>query len=132
MEGWRLLWREFWSRDRVPPDGFGQSMAEDIRFHYRFWRCWNRPVVWRAPADEERQRYDTHAIIERFGDFTEAVTEVEGRSWVVRSRAFFGWPDAPEFVLFVVDADGAIWCAADFNQWPQGWKRPEPENTKLG
>ena len=130
MGTWAELWRSVWSTGPLQPDGFGQSWADDVRFLYRFWQCWNRPVGWREPSDAERQCFDAHEIIGRFGDFTEKLAEVDGRSWVVRSRAFWGWPDPPQWVLFVVEPDGTIWCAADFNQWPGRWKRGEPGTTK--
>ena len=130
MGAWAEVWRAFWCIGPGEKVGFGQSWADDMRFLYRFRKCWTKGVVWRQPTDDERQRYDAHPIISDFGDFTEGVTEVDGRFWVARSRAFWGWPDPPQWVLFVVDADGGVWCAADFNQWPQGWKRPEPEKTE--
>ena len=101
-------------------DGFGQSLADDLRFLWRLRQLRRQALSWRRPTVEEERRADTHPVIGRFGDGTHAVRDGDGRWFVVRDRMWHGWPDPPEFALFVLDGD-AIWCAADFDGWPGRW-----------
>ena len=120
----RRLVSAFFSRSPAPdPDGFGQSLADDLRSLARFRRCRRLPVEWRRPSPDDSERWDSHPIVGRLGDATYAVQEVDGRRWVVRDRMWFGWPDPPEFAWFVLDGQ-EIWAALDFNDWPPRWERP--------
>ena len=109
-----------------PPstDGFGQSLLDDVRFGARLRAAARVAIPWRPPTDAERAAIDAHPIIERFGDWTIAVADHDGRQWIVRERIWHGWPDPPEFAAFALDGD-AIWCAADFHLWPRAWTRPQ-------
>ena len=108
-------------------DGFGQSPFEDLRFLWRFRGCRRRASAWRAADAAERAHYDAHTLFGRFGNHTNAVTEVDSRRWVARERDWHGWPDAPHFAFFAIEAGDRIWCAADFHHWPQAWgARPDP------
>ncbi|MBN8913793.1 MAG: hypothetical protein J0H65_17390 [Rhizobiales bacterium] len=121
MWGVRRLRAAFAREVDVPQDGFGQSLLDDLRFLHRFRRCRTAPVAWRRPSRGEDAQYESHAVLGRFGDFTEAIATVDRRTWVVRERIFNGWPDPPRFAFFALEPDGAIWAAADFHQWPPGW-----------
>ncbi len=105
-------------------DGFGQSLLDDLRFYWRFARCRTEAVTWRLPSVGEQARLNADPVAGRFGDITEAIADVGGRSWCVRSRMWHGWPDPPEYAFFAFDPDGAIWCARDFDHWPRTWIRP--------
>jgi hypothetical protein len=118
---WR--WLKRWWDGPEDQDGFGQSLADDLRFWARFRTCRMRPVLWRKPTPQERAGIESHPILTRFGDDTIAVADVDGRRWIVRDRLWFGWPDPPEFAFFALDGD-SIWAAVDFNHWPSRWQRP--------
>jgi hypothetical protein len=105
----------------IPSDGFGQSLADDVRFALRFRKCRRRDVVWRVPTWDEGRAFDIDPIIGRFGDITIAVAEVDGRRWLVRERDWHGWPDPPRYVFFALDGSG-IWAGADFDGWPKPWR----------
>jgi hypothetical protein len=111
--------------------GFGQSLLEDLRFLTRFLRCRKMRVQWRPPSSAERLAVETHETVARFGDDTIAVAYVEGRQWIVRERDWFGWPDAPRYVLFIL-SDGLIWTARDFNAWPTNWHLLHLDTSSLG
>jgi hypothetical protein len=121
MLGGDWLRRAFKRDPDVPQDGFGQSLLDDLRFMHRFRPCRNAQIAWRKPTREEDANYDGHVIIGRFGDSTEAIAVVDQRTWIVRERTFYGWPDPPRFAFFALDAGGTIWAAADFHEWPRGW-----------
>ena len=97
----RLL---FHSSD-VPQDGFGQSLADDLRSYHRFRRIRLETLMWRKPTDEEARMADAHPIVGRFGDATYAVRNDGERRFIVRDRMWHGWPDPPEFALFILDRD---------------------------
>ncbi len=114
------------TRDPIEPDGFGQSIVDDLRFLLRFRRLRHLRVAWRKPSLTEADLWDAHPIVGRFGDGTYAVAEVDGRRWVVRDRLWFGWPDPPQFAWFVLEGE-RVWAAADSNTWPQAWQiSPDP------
>ncbi|ASY72583.1 hypothetical protein N181_22480 [Sinorhizobium fredii USDA 205] len=58
-----------------------------------------------------------------FGDTTVAVAWLDGRRWIVKERFWFGWPDPPRYVLFVLESE-TVWMAKDFNRWPPQWRKP--------
>lgn len=107
-------------RERVPADGFGQSLADDLRFLLRFDRCRKIATTWRAPTAEERPAQNAHPVVGRFGDEAHAVAQVGGQQWIVRERDWYGWPDPPRYVFFAL-RDKQIWGARDFNIWPRAW-----------
>ena len=110
--------------DDIAPDGFGQSLADDLRFLHRFRQCRRRVIRWRTPTADEHAAIDADLVLGRFGDDTIALAEVDGRRWIVRERVWHGWPDPPEFAFFAVEPDGTIWVGADFDRWPAVWARP--------
>ena len=112
--------------DAIYEDGIGQSFADDARFIWRFRACSQRPVLWLKPGEANCAFYDGHPRIGRFGDSTIAIASVDGRTWVVRERDWYGWPDPPRFVFFAREAQGTVWSARDFSVWPQAWQWPEP------
>ncbi|WP_288411358.1 hypothetical protein [uncultured Sphingomonas sp.] len=112
------------SRPPVEPDGFGQSLRDDLRFWHRFRRARSRAVAWCVPTDAERKAIEAHPILGRFGDDTIAVAEVDGERWTVRERVWHGWPDPPRYVFFAT-AGNTIRAAADFADWPPRWTRPD-------
>jgi hypothetical protein len=126
MARWTDRLRALLHRDEpgIDPDGFGQSLADDLRFLHRFRRCRRRAVTWRTPTADERAAIDGDPVIGRFGDDTVALAQVDGRRWIVRDRVWHGWPDPPQFAFFAVEPDGAIWAGADFDRWPAVWRRP--------
>jgi hypothetical protein len=121
MLGSSRLFRFFKRDPDVSQDGFGQSLLDDIRFMQRFRSCRNARTTWRLPTREEDAGYESHPIVRRFGDSTEAIASVDDRTWIVRERTFNGWPDPPRFAFFALDRDGTIWAAVDFHQWPGKW-----------
>lgn len=120
-------WR---GRPHVDQAGFGQSWLDDISFRLRFLRARGRPVMWRAPSDEERRVIDHHVILSRFGDTTLLVADVDAQRWIVRERDWWGWPDPPRYVFFALH-QGAIHAAADFDGWPSCW-HPHPADPSSG
>lgn len=106
-------------------DGFGQSLLADIRFARRFGRMKRQPVEWRAATAAEEDEILADPMLGRFADDVAALGEYEGMACVVLERLWHGWPDPPRYALFVV-AEGAIWAAADFDDWPAAW--PEPQH----
>jgi hypothetical protein len=121
MLGASWLWSTFIRTPDIPEDGFGQSLADDVRFAVRFRRCRNAAASWRRADRETDAQYERHPIIGRFGDSTVATAAVEGRTWIARERDWYGWPDPPRYAFFALGPDGTIWAAADFHQWPVGW-----------
>jgi hypothetical protein len=116
--------------DPTPPDGFGQSLLDDLRFATRFRRCRKIEVAWRRPDDDEAKAIEADPIVGRFGDLTIGVAEIDGRRWIVRERDWHGWPDPPRFAFFVLD-QGEVWAGTDFDRWPSGWTWP-PEWERVG
>lgn len=112
-----LRWRE---PPRATAEGFGQSLADDLRFIWRFRRCRRQAVDWRLPGDEERRILDGDPVLGRFGDMTQLVADVGAQRWIVRDRDWFGWPDPPEYVFFALEGT-TIYVARDFNGWPPAW-----------
>ena len=110
-----------WPSGDVPPDGFGQSLGDDLRFPLRFNCCRDIATTWRAPTVEKRQAQDAHPVLGRFGDDAHAVAHIDGRQWIVRERDWYGWPDPPRYVFFALE-EGRIWVARDFNVWPRPWR----------
>ncbi|WP_294325240.1 hypothetical protein [uncultured Sphingomonas sp.] len=108
----------------IEPDGFGQSLLDDLRFWRRFRRARRRPILWRMPTDAERAVIDAHPILGRFGDDTIGIAEVDGERWIVRDRVWHGWPDPPRHVFFATVGD-TIRAATDFDRWPPRWTRPD-------
>lgn len=102
-------------------EGFGQSMADDIRFVLRFRRCRRVAAHWHAPSQEDARLIEADALLGRFGDVTIAVADVAGRRWIVRERDWHGWPDPPRYVFFAQNEDRSVWVARDFDQWPRAW-----------
>ncbi|WP_442678358.1 hypothetical protein ACSBM8_12585 [Sphingomonas sp. ASY06-1R] len=98
-------------------DGFGQSLAEDIRFWLNVRQCRRMPVCWRAPTETEENVIERQPILGRFGDRTIAVADVAGRRWIVRERYWHGWPDPRRYVFFAMDGE-KVWAVADFDRWP--------------
>ena len=121
MNCWSMIWGVLWPGETIPRDGYGQSMLDDIRSLARFQRASSRAMVWRAPNLEECRRYEAHPIIGRFGDFTYGIAEDDGRTWVARERAWYGWPDPLRYAVFALEPDGTIWCGRDVNTWPKAW-----------
>lgn len=111
-------------------EGFGQSLADDCCFLWRFRGCRRAAAVWRLPSDDERRAIDAHAILGRFGDHTDVLADVGGRRWIARERDWFGRPDPPRWAFFALNTDGQIWAAADFNFWPGTWSRPKDESAR--
>lgn len=109
----------------VPPDGFGQSEADDLLYARRFQQLRRDRLSWRRPSADEARAADEHPTVGRFGSNTYAVREEGERRFIVRDRTWFGFPDPPEYALFVLDGE-AIWCAADFDDWPKRWALPSP------
>ena len=107
-------------------DGLGQSLAEDVRWLIRFRRAKAMSVTWRRPDADEARWWD--ARYGPFADWVYAVTEVDGRRWVVLERTWHGWPDPPEYAWFALNADGSLWAARDFDWWPTAWT-PPPTTT---
>jgi hypothetical protein len=107
----------------VEPDGFGQSILQDIMFARNFRMCRQTPVVWHVPATEEARALEVDPLIGRFGDTTIGMAQVAGRRWIVRERDWHGWPDPPRFVFFAMEGD-AVWAGADFDRWPRRWQWP--------
>lgn len=93
-------------------DGFGQSMADDIRYLARFRRCRRQRVTWRVPTDDEVAAQDTHPLLGRFGDWPVLVAEVDGRRWSVRERIWHGWPDPARYAFFATQGE-EVWAGAD-------------------
>ena len=121
-----MAWRWF-GRDRpsaTPPDGFGQTLAEDLRFLARFRRCRRRATSWREPSAEERRGHDAHRVLGRFGDYSIATATMDGELWLVRERDWHGWPDPPRYAFFALAGDD-IRVAADFDYRPIAWT-PRP------
>jgi len=104
-------------------DGFGQSIADDIRFAHRFRACRKTATVWRAPTPDEAAALDHDPVIGRFGNLTIGLADVAGRRWIVRERDWHGWPDPPRFVFFAVE-ERKIRVAVDFDHWPMQWQWP--------
>ncbi|TRW14412.1 hypothetical protein [Glacieibacterium frigidum] len=114
----------------VAPDGFGQSIADDIRFARNFRLCRRVAIAWRIPTTVEMRALDLDQLIGRFGELTIGLADVAGRRWIVRERDWHGWPDSPRFVFFAME-DSTVWAGADFDLWPSRWQWP-PEWTKSG
>jgi hypothetical protein len=108
----------------VDQDGFGQSLLDDFRYAVRFRAAKRRAVAWRTPDDAECAHFAAHPLVGRFGDGTIAVATVDGRTWIVRERDWYGWPDPPQFVFFALEPGGSVWSARDFHEWPKAWTRP--------
>ncbi|UZK65609.1 hypothetical protein [Sphingomonas sp. M1-B02] len=124
-------WLKTWLVGASTDDGFGQSLADDLRFRRRFARLARLPLQWQAPTADARAEIEAHPILGRFGDDTIAVVEWEGRRLIVRERMWFGWPDPPEFIFFALQGD-AIWAGADFDSWPRAWSRPSVDPPSQG
>lgn len=107
-----------------PRDGFGQSLIDDLRFVARLRRCRRKSVRWETPSWEEARAWDNHPIVGRFGDMTIAIAVIEGRRCVLRDRDWFGWPDPPQYAVFILDGED-IWAAGDMNALPRGWTVPQ-------
>lgn len=121
-------WRA--ERRRPDPDGFGQSLADDIRYLRRSRAMRREAIAWRLPTSAEATRWDTHPVVSRFGDMTYAIATHAGRTCVVRENDWHGWPDPPRFALFAMDGD-EIWAGADMGSWPRAW-RPDPREPEGG
>jgi hypothetical protein len=107
--------------DPDPHAGFGQGVVDDLRFMWRFQRRRRRSVEWRIPTQVEARSIENDAVLGRFGDMTIAISEMDGRRWIVRERDWHGWPDPPRYVFFALDPNGAVWAARDFDWWPRAW-----------
>ena len=105
-------------------DGMGQGLLTDLRWVARFRRCGRVSVVWARPTPDEARWWEAHPVLGRFADECCAVAVIEGRRAAVMERIWFGWPDPPEFIWFVLAADGGVWAARDFDRWPAAWVRP--------
>lgn len=105
------------------PDGFGQSIADDVRFARNFRQCRRCATVWRAPTPDEIRALDRDPLTGRFGDLTIGLSDVAGRRWIVRERDWHGWPDPPRFVFFAMEGS-TVWAGADFDWWPRRWQWP--------
>lgn len=103
------------------PDGFGQSLLDDVRFAHRFRRLRSEALALTAPDPATARAIADDPLVGRFGDDTIAVGTVAGRSITIRERDWSGWPDPRRFVVFVCDPDGSVWCAKDFDRWLSGW-----------
>ena len=103
------------------PDGFGQSLLDDVRFAHRFRKLRRETLALSDPDPTTARAIADDPLVGRFGDDTMAVGTVAGRSVSIRERDWFGWPDPRRYVLFVRDPDGSVWCAKDFDRWPDGW-----------
>lgn len=113
-------------------DGFGQSIAEDIRYLLRFRRCRGIEMGWRVPTDTEAAAIEAHPILSRFGDLAVAVADVDGRHWIVREQDWHGWPDPPQYVFFAME-DDVLWAVGDFDRWPGRWLTPvDPHSASIG
>jgi hypothetical protein len=105
------------------PDGFGQTMIEDIRYYLRFRKCRQMQVRWRRPLPDEVATWNAHLLVSRFADDLLGLAEVDGRAWIVKDRMRSGWPDPPEYCFFVMDGH-QVWAVADFDRWPKNWMLP--------
>lgn len=105
------------------PDGFGQTMIEDIRYYLRSRKCRQMQVRWRRPLPDEVATWHAHPLVNRFADDLLGLAEVDGRAWIVKDRMWSGWPDPPEYCFFVMDGD-QVWAVADFDRWPNDWMLP--------
>ncbi|WOS64693.1 hypothetical protein [Sinorhizobium fredii] len=104
-------------------DGLGQGFWEELRWFWRFRRSRRVPVPWRRPRTTDRDWIERHTQMRRFGDTTVAVAWLDGRRWIVKERFWFGWPDPPRYVMFVLESE-TVWMAKDFNRWPPQWRKP--------
>lgn len=104
-------------------DGIGQSLLKDIVWQWRFWRSRRADIPWQRPTAQDERRFAAFPALGRFGDFTIAAADFELKHWVVRERAWSGWPDPPTFVVFALK-DETVWMARDFEDWPPGWRKP--------
>lgn len=102
-------------------DGFGQSFSDDLRFAWRLRGLRRRVIDWRKPNPAEAQAIEADELLARFGDDTIAVAQIDGRYLTIRERFWSGWPDPSTYALFAREADGRIWCGADFDHWPRRW-----------
>ena len=109
-------------RDRPVPraDGYGQSLADDLRSASRFRRARREPLLWRRPTPEEAAADRADLLLSRFGDDTVAKRDGEGRRWTVLENDWHGWPDPPRYALFAMEGD-RVWMAANFDRWPRRW-----------
>ncbi len=105
------------------PDGFGQTVMDDIRYYLRSRWCRKMKVPWRRPSPQETQTWDSHPLVSRFADDVLALARVDDRDWIVKDRMWSGWPDPPEYAFFVLDGD-SVWAVADFDRWPKTWSLP--------
>lgn len=104
-------------------DGLGQSVLQELLWHWRFLRFRRAVIPWRAATPEEEYLYSTSDLIGRFGQFTVAVADFDGKRWVIKERFWSGWPDAPTYAIFVMEGQ-SIWMARDFGHWPRAWRKP--------
>jgi hypothetical protein len=107
-------------------DGFGQSLAQDVRFFWRTRRLQRERIAWIAPDRQSERRLLDDAFLGRFADFVEGVAWHEGFACVVMERMWSGFPDPPAFAFFAM-RDGEIVAAADFDDWPKVWRAPVGE-----
>lgn len=105
-------------------DGLGQSALEDLVWYWRYRRSRCAKITWRRPTPEDERWVDASTRIARFGDFTLAVAEHDGKRWVVRERIWSGWPDPPTYAIFAFKGE-EIWLARDFEAWPRAWRKPQ-------
>ena len=101
-------------------DGYGQSLFVDLRNAMRFRKLARRSLTWRKSTETERAAMRADHGIGRFADNLVALTEIDGMAAAILDRDWFGWPDPPQFALFVI-ADGGLWLAKDFAAWPPAW-----------
>ncbi|RIV91919.1 hypothetical protein D2V17_02485 [Aurantiacibacter xanthus] len=105
-------------------DGYGQTLADDLRALISFRRLRKVQLTWQDPASYAGDIHARFPLIRRFGDTVEAYRPEGDEHWFIISRDWFGWPDPPEFALLCFTADGRIAMGHDFHHWPQSWTRP--------
>jgi hypothetical protein len=59
------------------PDGFGQTMIEDIRYYLRSCKCRKMQVQWRRPMPDEVETWNAHPIVSLFADDLLGLAEVD-------------------------------------------------------
>lgn len=118
------------SRPPIEPDGFGQSLWDDLRWTWRVRRYRRMAVTWRKPTPDEDAAIVADPLLGRFGDDTIGLAEIGGVRWIVRDHDWFGWPDPPRFVFFAMAGDRVV-AAAGFNDWPPCWTPAPPDYSTV-
>ena len=114
-------------------DGFGQSLADDVRYRSRFRSLTKRELVWGQPTGDDAKAIMAHPLLRRFGDDVRGAATIDGRISYVLENDWHGWPDPPRYALFAFERDNdpfdgcdadwpkRIWAGASFDRWPGRW-----------